>query len=482
MSSKENPYDPPITAEVVGNSQSSPPRGCSAGPRLRGFPWRVSIGLGIVLAILGAAGMWFGWGPTYESTAYLRVRPQERTTLFSGAETPSPPDLTEFNMCKATQQQLIKSRFVLSHALRSPDVLDFTIDQRQADPATWLSDEVQVYFPANGEIMAVSMVSRDGKEAQALVQAVVDAYLSQVVPAESNQRRLRLDQLERIHTEHSARMRARRNELQELAERLGTTANQKELSLKQQVAIDQFNFIQRQQMQTEFDLRKAKSELDTLKALLQGIDEIEVSDFEIEQYLKSDPVVNRMVDELLSRRHALQSQMRARTGSESAFAKNAQRDLQLVNDEYNEHLKELRERVRQSKKTKVEEEKLKKEMEVASLTAQLLQLGREVEERRKRAERLSNSSVDLDMARLEIEQLQKTADAIAVERERLQVDVNSPPRVTLVQRASLPEGPSNTEARARLAVVTAAILLCLPMGCVILVRVGRRVVWLLDRL
>ena len=133
---------------------------------------------------------------------------------------------------------------------------------------------------------------RQGKEAQILVQAVVDAYLSQVVAVEKNQRRVRLDQLERTQTEHSTRIRTRRNDLKELAERLGTT-DQKALSIKQQVAMEQFTFAQRSQGQAEFELRKAKSELDTQKAMLQGLDELEISDFEVEQFAKSDPMVNQ---------------------------------------------------------------------------------------------------------------------------------------------------------------------------------------------
>jgi hypothetical protein len=86
------------------------------------------------------------------------------------------------------------------------------------------------------------------------------------------------------------------------------------------------------------------------------------------------------------------------------------------------------------------------------------------------------------LAHAEIEELQKRLDTLATERERLQLELDSLLQVILVQKASLPEHPSNTESRVRLAIMTAAIVLCLPMGCVIFVRVVRRLKWRFDRL
>jgi polysaccharide biosynthesis transport protein len=425
--------------------------------------WLLASVLGLLCAAAAGPAVYFGYGPRYESLAYLRISPQEKVILKASGEG---AQIMEFDIYKATQQQLIKSRFVLAHALRGPAVKELNLDERENDPVTWLSDKLRVNFPGKAEIMEVSMAIRNGEESQLLVQAVVDAYLSQVIAVEKNQRRIRLDQLERAQTEHSNRIRTRRNELRDLAERLGTT-DQKALSIKQQVAMEQFSAFQRSHMQVEFELRKAKSELDTQKALLQGIDDLEISNFEVEQFAKSDPLLNQILQELFWRKQeAMQTALRIRASANSVSTRNVNRDLQLVNDEYNEKLKELREGVRQSKKIKIEEEKLKREIEVASLTGQLTLLGKDVEEKRKQAERLSSSSVDLEMARNEIDQLELVLKSIADEKERLTLEINSPERVMLAQRAELPKQEYLPSIRYSISALAMIVGFCIPVGLV----------------
>jgi capsular exopolysaccharide synthesis family protein len=435
--------------------------------------WLLILVLGGLLAAGAAPAVYYAYGPRYKSTAFLRISPQEKGIIEGpGKFIPSSP--TDFDIYKGTQKQLITTRFVLLHALRGPDVKELNLDQRKSDPVTWLADELRVTFPGKAEIMEVGLVSQNAKEAQILVQAVVDAYLSQVVAVEKSQRRDRLDKLERAQIENSTRVRTRRSDLKELAERLGTT-DQKALSLKQQVAMEQFNAFQRSQMQAEFELRKAKSELDTQKALLQGLDDLEISEFEVEQAIKNDLTMVKIMEELFWRKQeAEQAALRAKAGMNSPLAKNVQRELQIIKDEYSEKLKEVRQGIRQMKKTKIEEEKLKKEMEVASLTAQLAQLGKEVEEKRKQAERLSGSSVDLEMARNEIDQLESVLKNIADEKERLTIEINSPERITLAQRAELPSSYYLPSVRYVLAALAAIGGFCFPAVLILWLDVRRQ--------
>jgi hypothetical protein len=471
------PYRPKYDANIEKMHVGSP-QGCPAGPRLRRFPWGMCIGIGIVAAIGGATVVWFGWGPTYESVAHLRLRPSERATLFLGSDNASLPDPAEFDGYRATQGQVIKNRSVLQEALRSPDVMSLNLDQRERDPVAWLKDQLQVTFPSSGEIMAVSIASPDPQEAQILVQAVVDAHLEQLVGLERCRCRQYLDQLESLREEYGTKIRTRRSECNDLAERLGIDTDPQVLTLKQQAARKRLDGLLRQQMQLESDLRKAKSQLDQQIA---SINAIEVSEHDVEQYARSDPEVSKVLQELSLQQSSLRSQLPV-LANHSAAMKKAQRDLQRVDDEYSGIISQLRVRLLEAKRAQVEKEKLQWEEEVASLLGQSRRLGRDYEEASKQLAHLTTSSASLELAHAEIEELQKRLDTLATERERLQLELDSLLQVILVQKASLPEHPSNTESRVRLAIMTAAIVLCLPMGCVIFVRVVRRLKWRFDRL
>ena len=134
----------------------------------------------------------------------------------------------------------------------------------------WLQRHLCVWFPGNAEFMEVSIALDDPQEAVILVNAVVDAYLHEVVNTEIDQRRQRLSELDRAVAEKEADVRRKREELKKLAAELGTS-NTGTLSLKQKLLLDDLDSDRKELSQIRSELRRLLSDLASQKALLQNV-------------------------------------------------------------------------------------------------------------------------------------------------------------------------------------------------------------------
>jgi hypothetical protein len=92
---------------------------------------------------------------------------------------------------RRTQLAYLKSYFVIQSALRAPGVAQLSLLKSQPDPVGWLIDHLECEFEGNSEILRISLrgPSSHADELRQIVEAVSDAYLSEVV-FEDEQRRL----------------------------------------------------------------------------------------------------------------------------------------------------------------------------------------------------------------------------------------------------------------------------------------------------
>ena len=208
--------------------------------------------------------------PQYTATAMLLVRFE--TPTIAGANPAAAQEWTRdrFEIYKATQQQLLVSRFVLVAAMRDPQVAELRSirrEQETRDPVRWLKSQLRVTFPGDAEIMEVSLTAENPQEAATLVQAVVEAYLHEVINTDVDRRRMRLAELDRAVSEKEQDVRSRREELKKLATELGTSSTEA-LTLKQKLALEELSSLRQELRKLKADLRVAQTGLAVQKALL----------------------------------------------------------------------------------------------------------------------------------------------------------------------------------------------------------------------
>jgi len=379
-------------------------------------------------------------GPTYTASAFLRVAKEQPYVVFEPTHRDS---IAESNIYKQNQAELLKSRFVLTSALRRREVREFNLAQRYADPVGWLADNLRVEFPQDAEIMKVSLTTHDRSESQALLDAAVEAYMTLIVGGEEKRRRSdRLNQLDRIYEEKETAVRDKRTEVKRLAEVLGIS-DAKGGSFRQQAAVEQFFDSQKELLRLQNDMRRAKGELSVREALLAGAADAEISEIELDSFAQSDPTISQVLLPQLAqvRKQLLEAQGTGKTPADAQQAARLQRQLQDTQAQLDVRRGELRKKLREGKAASIRAEIKNLEIQIAVGADMMKQLEAQMDKQRIQAERLSGSSIDLEMLRTQVQQLEEVLRSIAWEREKLKLEVHAEPRVTVIQPADAPQSP-----------------------------------------
>jgi len=168
----------------------------------------------VVVWALFCVAVMSGCGRKYTATSMLRIN----ATMLSNPPARAFSD-EEFETYKEKQRELITSRVILMTALRKPEVAKLPSVQTETqngDPIRWLAGIVKVEFPGKAEIMSVSCTTDDPHEAATLTNAVVDTYMTEVVNAERERLRRRLNELEQFVSEGDTQLRKKRAALNRL--------------------------------------------------------------------------------------------------------------------------------------------------------------------------------------------------------------------------------------------------------------------------
>jgi succinoglycan biosynthesis transport protein ExoP len=414
--------------------------GLSLGALWHGFRRRcaLALGVGLVASALAGLSMFVLLKPQYTATAYLRIASTE-PRLVSGA---AASNSQEFDVYKRTQKELVLGRFVLQAALRNPQVAGIRQVQEHLDPAAWLGEELKVDFPGGAEIMSISMSGANAAETAALVNSVMDAYIHEVVEVEAQQERNKLDKLTEANERTIDESRKRRDALRERVDAVGTGDSQA-LTLKQQIALQRYATLQGEYTRVELELSEAEVELADLRQQEAENADPEVPKEEIEHVVNSDPKVAEQRNRV--------SEIARRLAETKAAA--TEEAGQLMIQKYTRRLAEAKQTLADWKaEAKKAAQQLVKEAMLSRRHIELTKLEHRVDLLKKHAGKLKDdlsaaeddagmigaSSVDIEMKRAEIDQLDEASRRLAREIETLRVDLMSPNRITELNRAEPP--------------------------------------------
>ncbi len=407
---------------------------------LHGFRrrWLLATTLGLFCGTLALAAVLLSGRETYTAAAVLRIASREQQLVFNTTDRQA---ANSFDVYKSTQVELLRSRFTLIAALRNPEVANLPIVCEQPDAVVWLARQISVHFPGNGEIMRLAITLEDAEAAAKLVNAVVDAYMNEVVDVERNQRRERLSEMDRLYTEKETEVRSKRTDLKALAEQLGTGDSQS-LALKQQYALQLYTAYRTELIELQCELRRLHGELTIRRASLENIDEFKLPESDLDAAVKVDP----LSVQLEAKRELLESNIdEVSTSFQGPVAesriKALRKELDALAERQSLRREQLRTELTHKHRRSLEDEVAWLSSQIAVLNQQEQQFRVDAEQQRKVAEQFGGSSIDVEMMRAEIEHIERIVSGIADERERLKVELRSGGRVAELQEAHVPKVP-----------------------------------------
>ncbi|MGO8747647.1 MAG: polysaccharide biosynthesis tyrosine autokinase [Thermoguttaceae bacterium] len=444
--------------------------------------WLVTILVGLLCAAIAAPAVWFGYKPQFSAVSSLHIASNQQAILFTSPDHTA----TVFEIYKSTQQQYLKSRFVLTAALRNkPEFASFSVFRGEPDEVDWLGRNLSVEYPGNSEIMNVSLRGANAEEVSALVNAVVEAYMTEVVSKEQGQRAERLSQLDRLYADTENDWRSKRSQMRTLAERLGT-GERETLTLQQQIALQQSSACRTELTAIHLKCMRSKAELQALKngrqapgqakltdaqldallliafgieppdksemtqadlvsmgglsdvllPLALGTGEVEVTEAELDASIRSDPTTAGLWHNVAARRARI-SQIRATLTPAAAAGQSRRNEAEIAAAE--KQLVELRpkllEELKGRKLATVQANIEQLQSEVGFLETEEKQLQKEVDDAEKLAKSVGGSSIELEMMRTEISRLEGLLKTVGDEKEKLGVEVRSRPRIEVFQKA-----------------------------------------------
>ena len=109
----------------------------------------------------------------------------------------------EYEIFQQTQLATLKSHFVLNAALNRSDISQLeAVFKEKPDALAWLSDELRVSFPGDGEILEVRFDGEENpEEIMKLVDAVIEAYTDEVIWKERTRSSVTRESLKKLHKE-----------------------------------------------------------------------------------------------------------------------------------------------------------------------------------------------------------------------------------------------------------------------------------------
>jgi hypothetical protein len=374
----------------------------------------------------------------YTATAYLRVAREEPYVVFPATGGDARADYASY---KATQMQLMKARFVLAAAARKPEVEGLACLRRgpaRRDPAGWLAEQLHVDSPGDAEIVRVSLSSDDAESAAALLNAVVNAYLEEAATMEQGQRSRRLDQVDHLYAEKEEELRTIRNLMRRLAERVGNPETP-ESSVRQQFTLEEALDARKELSAARSDLRRAQAERKADEAMLANPASTDVPDQEVDALAQNDPLIGQVLMPLVAE---LKKQLLGATGD---AARQAEGKLKAVQGEINTRRDELRRGQVARKRAALEADLGRLQTQCDALAVVVNDCEDTLRRARNEALHARDTSLDVSVMQDKVALMQEVVRAVAGQRERLRIEINAPPRVTLLKAAELPEKKDTTD-------------------------------------
>ncbi len=348
---------------------------------------------------------------------------------------------------RQTQVILLRSHGVLELALKRVADANLAVLRTQGDSRAWLERELQVEAFPNTKTIRIGLRGDHPEELARIVNAVVHAFLDEVVASDNREHRDRLARCARLVRENTDGISKGLAELQAVCRQL--QGNSQPSRLQFQLAFDRSTALQQELEAVAARLAKARIQLDRERQ--QGpVQDNQVAGALVEAELAKDPEVAQWRVQIVRMKRAIARHTdNARSdGQASALVKNSlkgyQEDLAAAQQKLDRRREEVRSWLAKQLQQILEEsskESIKKlEAQIAQWTEEEYRLRSRLASQVKETEDLARKSwVDVELHIKEIERKLDAAQRFSRELEHIRGELQNAPRVQLILEAAWPQ-------------------------------------------
>lgn len=285
--------------------------------------WLMAILMGLLVGAGAATALWWSFPAKSTVTAYLKVRSKVGSDIFKGqSEQLNAQDVQRQAMNHLT---LLKSPLVLDAVLQQQDIANLDAVRAHAgQEINWLTDELRVTFPGDGEILEVRYEGEeDPDQIVKVVDAVVKAYQDKVLLQDRLLAASTQADLKQVLADTKKRLETRLNQLKEQQAALGTLREDVETPQLINEIKNLDNLIAK--------VQEDKVNLEVFKQLsVQAGNSPAIIDQAVAMELDKDPSINMYKERIFQLQSDLQSKLSASKNPNSSEIKRLRATIQQI--------------------------------------------------------------------------------------------------------------------------------------------------------
>jgi polysaccharide biosynthesis transport protein len=432
--------------------------------------WLTAAVLSVLFGAVAAGATWYLMTPKYTSFVTLKVLSNPQDIIWHT----NPAGIAAQSTYVHSQAAAFKSRRIIVHALQQDEVRRLGLEARYPDVVDWLETELKTEFVDPGEFMNVMLTAMDPTDALTVLKAVTNAYMDEVVYAEQTAKSTKLSEVGETYTKTSARLNRQRENFKTDAEKVGVMVGGNDhdfLTRQQKTLLENLATANLQRLQLSGELAKAQSQLKALDIRDLAVDKLTIEDSQVERELQTDLIAQPKLARLPALKELVENIQKKTSDASDPILVDAQgriATLEAAIEVRRGDLKEeLKKRLASSSSQDSQLARAQLDSSVVTLTENAAKLDATITEMETKADKIGGWTTDLDAQRGEIASLSTVLDQISLEKEKLNVELKAPPRVSIWQNADLQKRDTKKQILAAAAV---------PIGVILLVCMG--VAWL----
>ncbi len=411
--------------------------------------WVLAVGLGASAAAVAGGAAWkLVPKSRFTASSLIEVKTQSPVLLSETSR-----DRVDYKIFQATQLALVKSRLVLSATLARPAVAELETIRAQADPTGYLEDHVEAEFQAGSELMRVSLAGDRPGDLAAIVNAVCESYLDEILTKDHNERAASSAKLKGLLDEYNDKLTGQRTRLRKLAESVGSDDKQT-LAMKQQLAVQQLSQEQSELLRVQGELKRSLVELAVLKETPGTPAPRPVSGALVEEALSKVPSYDRLKQQADDLAIKLARVRRLVRNESDPSVRDARARLDNLNQALDAQRAELRPKIEEQLRDGPGDRRAERLAELGTQVKILTEYEKVLKQGIARleveAQSFNRQTIDLQWMKDEITQGEEVARHLGRQMESLNVELKAPQRGRVVEPADNPRADS---ARKRFAAI-----------------------------
>ncbi len=416
---------------------------------VRALRRRLALALGLAILVSSVCSM-AAWlllpPPKYQAQSQVLVRTATPQIMWKTIDAEA-ERADEYQRFQKSQLIQLKSRFVINAALAQPGINELKMIPEQSKQADWLVENLQAQFLPGSEVMQISLDGSDPKELARLVNAVTNTYIEEVANGYLKRRMEHRELLRKLRDMKFAELKSRRDSRRTLAKRAGSDDRQT-LVLKQQYAIELGTAVRRELQDVQSQKRKLEAMIRVQRPdALHETAAPMVSNYDVTRLIEQDPEVSDLKKKLAAASERLASEAAytgrvARNAGMNPALKTLRDEVERINKQLERKRSAIRPFVIQQLQNPQGDGQLVQggslEQQLAVATELEASLQEKLKDFSQRDQVLTDNTLDLQDNRDELKQIEDTATQIASEVEKLDVEQQAPPRISLIEAATPP--------------------------------------------